>query len=118
MTPGRVTPGRITPVDSRSGSKPNSRPVSRAGSKPPSRHGSTLSLDSTDDTGTPTRIPMRRPLGSTSTPSTGGSASGSTPRPSRLSVGTTATGLRTTSTTNGGSRPRTPSGSASPAPAR
>ncbi|KAF9797759.1 hypothetical protein SFRURICE_017954 [Spodoptera frugiperda] len=42
------------------GSRPGSRPGSRAGSKPPSRHGSNLSLDSTDDVLTPSRIPMRR----------------------------------------------------------
>lgn len=94
------------------GSKPNSRP----GSKPPSRHGSSLSLDSTDDA-TPSRIPQRR-LGST-TPSGGSSSQ----RPSRLSVtGSTITKV----TGNDGisafgstiPRPRTPSNSASPAPTR
>lgn len=55
-TSGRYTPrkvtytstrGVVTPSGSRSGSKPNSRPLSRQGSKPPSRHGSNISLDST-----------------------------------------------------------------------
>ena len=81
------------------GSKPNSRPASRGGSKPPSRHGSNLSLDSNDDN--PTRIPQRRV---TTT---------STPRPSRLSVGS----VTPTTKTNGVST-RTPSGAASPAPTR
>ncbi|XP_031629797.1 dystonin isoform X13 [Contarinia nasturtii] len=111
---GRYTPRKPSYTPSRGftpgGSKPNSRP----GSKPPSRHGSSLSLDSTDDA-TPTRIPQRR-LGST-TPS------GSSQRPSRLSVtGSTITKV----TGNDGisafgstiSRPRTPSNSASPAPTR
>lgn len=132
------TPNRtgLTPGGSRNGSKPNSRPASRQGSKPPSRHGSNLSLDSTgklkilfkqlnrrkiiffyiylDDT-TPTRIPQRR-LGSTSSTT-------NTPRPSRLSVGGSTitkvngnTGISAFGSTI--SRPRTPSGSASPAPTR
>ncbi|XP_041673962.1 microtubule-actin cross-linking factor 1 isoform X25 [Drosophila eugracilis] len=113
---GRYTPRKVTytstrtgltPGGSRAGSKPNSRPLSRQGSKPPSRHGSTLSLDSTDDH-TPSRIPQRKP-------STASTASGTTPRPARLSV---------TSTTTPGSRlngtstitRKTASGSASPAP--
>ncbi|XP_037048324.1 dystonin isoform X37 [Bradysia coprophila] len=109
------TPNRtgLTPGGSRNGSKPNSRPASRQGSKPPSHHGSNMSLDSTDDT-TPSRIPQRR-LGSTSSTTT-------TPRPSRLSVGSTITrvngnaGISAFGSTI--SRPRTPSGSASPAPTR
>ncbi|XP_065091746.1 dystonin isoform X42 [Ochlerotatus camptorhynchus] len=115
-TPGRFqTPSRktsvpiksqMTPGGSRANSRPSSRPASRAGSKPPSRHGSTLSLDSTDDA-TPSRIPTRR-LTSTTT----------TPRPSRLSVGSTTSGTtRIASTTNGVSS-RTASGAASPAPTR
>ncbi|XP_021709229.1 dystonin isoform X34 [Aedes aegypti] len=110
-TPGRFqTPSRktsvpirsqMTPGGSRANSRPSSRPASRAGSKPPSRHGSTLSLDSTDDA-TPSRIPTRRITSTT------------TPRPSRLSVGSTTT---TTRTTNGVSS-RTASGAASPAPTR
>ncbi|XP_037914652.1 dystonin isoform X30 [Hermetia illucens] len=107
------TPG-LTPGGSRGGSKPNSRPASRAGSKPPSRHGSSLSLDSTDDT--PTRIPQRR-LGSTSTPTS--SATGTTPRPSRLSVTSTVTTTTRTPIsfrTNGVPARKTASGSASPAP--
>uniref|UniRef100_A0A1Y9GKB8 Uncharacterized protein n=1 Tax=Anopheles arabiensis TaxID=7173 RepID=A0A1Y9GKB8_ANOAR len=116
-TPGRFqTPSRkssvpasrsqMTPGGSRANSRPSSRPASRAGSKPPSRHGSTLSLDSTDDA-TPSRIPTRR-LTQTSTP-----------RPSRLSVGSVSgrTGTTTTTTTNGVSS-RTASGAASPAPTR
>ncbi|XP_058116979.1 dystonin isoform X2 [Anopheles coustani] len=115
-TPGRFqTPNRktsvpvrsqMTPGGSRANSRPSSRPASRAGSKPPSRHGSTLSLDSTDDA-TPSRIPTRR-LTQTSTP-----------RPSRLSVGSVSgrTGNTTTTTTNGVSS-RTASGAASPAPTR
>ncbi|XP_037914658.1 microtubule-actin cross-linking factor 1 isoform X36 [Hermetia illucens] len=109
------TPG-LTPGGSRGGSKPNSRPASRAGSKPPSRHGSSLSLDSTDDT--PTRIPQRR-LGSTSTPTS--SATGTTPRPSRLSVTSTVTTTTRTPIsfrTNGVPARKTASGSASPAPTR
>ncbi|XP_058462235.1 dystonin isoform X46 [Malaya genurostris] len=112
-TPGRFqTPNRktsvpirsqMTPGGSRTNSRPSSRPASRAGSKPPSRHGSTLSLDSTDDA-TPSRIPTRRITSTT------------TPRPSRLSVGSTS-GTRTTTTTNGVSS-RTASGAASPAPTR
>ncbi|XP_058834614.1 dystonin isoform X49 [Topomyia yanbarensis] len=113
-TPGRFqTPNRktsvpirsqMTPGGSRTNSRPSSRPASRAGSKPPSRHGSTLSLDSTDDT-TPSRIPTRRITSTT------------TPRPSRLSVGSTSGATRTTTTTNGVSS-RTASGAASPAPTR
>ncbi|XP_070068854.1 microtubule-actin cross-linking factor 1 isoform X22 [Drosophila takahashii] len=115
---GRYTPRKVTytstrtgltPGGSRAGSKPNSRPLSRQGSKPPSRHGSTLSLDSTDDH-TPSRIPQRKP-------STASTASGTTPRPARLSVTTTTTpGSRL----NGSSTitRKTASGSASPAPTR
>ncbi|XP_062557539.1 mucin-2-like [Armigeres subalbatus] len=110
-TPGRFqTPNRktsvpirsqMTPGGSRTNSRPSSRPASRAGSKPPSRHGSTLSLDSTDDA-TPSRIPTRRVTSTT------------TPRPSRLSVGSTTTNTRTTN----GVSSRTASGAASPAPTR
>ncbi|XP_062716154.1 dystonin isoform X39 [Aedes albopictus] len=109
-TPGRFqTPSRktsvpirsqMTPGGSRANSRPSSRPASRAGSKPPSRHGSTLSLDSTDDA-TPSRIPTRR-------------VTSTTPRPSRLSVGSTTTNTRTTN----GVSSRTASGAASPAPTR
>lgn len=97
---------QMTPVGSRTNSRPSSRPASRAGSKPPSRHGSTLSLDSTDDA-TPSRIPTRRITNT------------STPRPSRLSVGssTVSRTAGTTTTTNGVSS-RTASGAASPAPTR
>ncbi|XP_043643825.1 dystonin isoform X22 [Drosophila teissieri] len=113
---GRYTPRKVTytstrtgltPGGSRAGSKPNSRPLSRQGSKPPSRHGSTLSLDSTDDH-TPSRIPQRKP-------STGSTASGATPRPARLSVTTTTTpGSRLNGTST--ITRKTASGSASPAP--
>ncbi|KAM7341558.1 dystonin-like protein short stop isoform 44-T47 [Cochliomyia hominivorax] len=112
---GRYTPRKVTytstrtgltPGGSRGGSKPNSRPLSRQGSKPPSRHGSTLSLDSTDEH-TPSRIPQRKP----STTSTI-SGTGTTSRPSRLSV------TPTTSRTNGTITRKTASGSASPAPTR
>ncbi|XP_070851003.1 microtubule-actin cross-linking factor 1 isoform X25 [Drosophila suzukii] len=115
---GRYTPRKVTytstrtgltPGGSRAGSKPNSRPLSRQGSKPPSRHGSTLSLDSTDDH-TPSRIPQRKP-------STASTASGTTPRPARLSVTTTATpGSRLNGTST--ITRKTASGSASPAPTR
>ncbi|XP_049292086.1 dystonin isoform X22 [Anopheles funestus] len=115
-TPGRFqTPSRkssvpvsrsqMTPGGSRANSRPSSRPASRAGSKPPSRHGSTLSLDSTDDA-TPSRIPTRR-LTQTSTP-----------RPSRLSVGSVSGRTGTTTTTTNGVSSRTASGAASPAPTR
>ncbi|XP_065369782.1 dystonin isoform X19 [Calliphora vicina] len=110
---GRYTPRKVTytstrtgltPGGSRAGSKPNSRPLSRQGSKPPSRHGSTLSLDSTDEH-TPSRIPQRKPSATSSV-----SGTGTTPRPSRLSV------TPTTSRTNGTITRKTASGSASPAP--
>uniref|UniRef100_A0A182MD83 Uncharacterized protein n=1 Tax=Anopheles culicifacies TaxID=139723 RepID=A0A182MD83_9DIPT len=115
-TPGRFqTPSRkssvpvsrsqMTPGGSRANSRPSSRPASRAGSKPPSRHGSTLSLDSTDDA-TPSRIPTRR-LTQTSTP-----------RPSRLSVGSVSGRTGATTTTTNGVSSRTASGAASPAPTR
>ncbi|XP_055855310.1 microtubule-actin cross-linking factor 1 isoform X30 [Episyrphus balteatus] len=113
---GRYTPQRkvsyaprtgMTPGGSRAGSKPNSRPASRQGSKPPSRHGSTLSLDSTDEA-TPSRIPQRRQPVASSTPTS------TAQRPSRLSV------TPATSRTNGTSTltRKTASGSASPAPTR
>ncbi|XP_018791084.1 PREDICTED: dystonin isoform X12 [Bactrocera latifrons] len=107
-TSGRYTPrkvtytstrGVVTPSGSRSGSKPNSRPLSRQGSKPPSRHGSNMSLDSTDET-PPSRIPQRKSL-------TIGSAT--TTRPIRLSV------TSATVSDVGTSARKTVSGSASPA---
>ncbi|XP_073814040.1 dystonin-like protein short stop isoform X40 [Musca autumnalis] len=115
---GRYTPRKVTytstrtgltPGGSRAGSKPNSRPLSRQGSKPPSRHGSTLSLDSTDEH-TPSRIPQRKQSAASTA-----SGTGTTPRPSRLSVTST-----TTSRTNGTTTitRKTASGSASPAPTR
>ncbi|XP_017959524.1 dystonin isoform X24 [Drosophila navojoa] len=114
---GRYTPRKVTytstrtgltPGGSRAGSKPNSRPLSRQGSKPPSRHGSTLSLDSTDDH-TPSRIPQRK-VSAASTTSTG-----TTPRPARLSVATASTpGSRLNGTST--ITRKTASGSASPAP--
>ncbi|XP_049307093.1 dystonin isoform X17 [Bactrocera dorsalis] len=107
-TSGRYTPrkvtytstrGVVTPSGSRSGSKPNSRPLSRQGSKPPSRHGSNMSLDSTDET-PPSRIPQRKSLTI---------GSGTTTRPIRLSV-TSATVSDVGTTAR-----KTVSGSASPA---
>nr|XP_036218017.1 microtubule-actin cross-linking factor 1 isoform X20 [Bactrocera oleae] len=107
-TSGRYTPrkvtytstrGVVTPSGSRSGSKPNSRPLSRQGSKPPSRHGSNISLDSTDET-PPSRIPQRKSLTI---------GSGTTTRPIRLS----ATSIPVTDV--GTSARKTVSGSASPA---
>ncbi|VVD00034.1 unnamed protein product [Leptidea sinapis] len=84
------------------GSRPGSRPGSRAGSKPPSRHGSNLSLDSTDDVSTPSRIPMRKVTNT---------------RASLARAAATASKLGT-STPNGGSRPRTPTGILTPASGR
>uniref|UniRef100_A0A034VKR1 Dystonin n=1 Tax=Bactrocera dorsalis TaxID=27457 RepID=A0A034VKR1_BACDO len=110
-TSGRYTPrkvtytstrGVVTPSGSRSGSKPNSRPLSRQGSKPPSRHGSNMSLDSTDET-PPSRIPQRKSLTI---------GSGTTTRPIRLSV-TSATVSDVGTTAR-----KTVSGSASPAQSR
>uniref|UniRef100_A0A1I8MXB1 Dystonin n=2 Tax=Musca domestica TaxID=7370 RepID=A0A1I8MXB1_MUSDO len=115
---GRYTPRKVTytstrtgltPSGSRAGSKPNSRPLSRQGSKPPSRHGSTLSLDSTDEH-TPSRIPQRKQSAASTI-----SGTGTTPRPSRLSVTSTTT-TRTNGTTT--ITRKTASGSASPAPTR
>uniref|UniRef100_T1PDZ1 Spectrin repeat protein n=1 Tax=Musca domestica TaxID=7370 RepID=T1PDZ1_MUSDO len=115
---GRYTPRKVTytstrtgltPGGSRAGSKPNSRPLSRQGSKPPSRHGSTLSLDSTDEH-TPSRIPQRKQSAASTI-----SGTGTTPRPSRLSVTSTTT-TRTNGTTT--ITRKTASGSASPAPTR
>ncbi|XP_064074948.1 microtubule-actin cross-linking factor 1 isoform X23 [Vanessa tameamea] len=84
------------------GSRPGSRPGSRAGSKPPSRHGSNLSLDSTDEVLTPSRIPMRKVTNTrTSTARAAANAA-------KLGV----------STPNGGSRPRTPTGLLTPASGR
>ncbi|KPJ14036.1 Microtubule-actin cross-linking factor 1 [Papilio machaon] len=84
------------------GSRPGSRPGSRAGSKPPSRHGSNLSLDSTDDVLTPSRIPMRKVTNT---------------RASIARAAATASKLGAT-TPNGGSRPRTPTGLLTPASGR
>ncbi|KPJ00726.1 hypothetical protein RR46_07565 [Papilio xuthus] len=81
------------------GSRPGSRPGSRAGSKPPSRHGSNLSLDSTDEVLTPSRIPMRKVTNT---------------RASIARAAATASKLGAT-TPNGGSRPRTPTGLLTPA---
>ncbi|XP_060807170.1 uncharacterized protein LOC106135826 isoform X13 [Amyelois transitella] len=84
------------------GSRPGSRPGSRTGSKPPSRHGSNLSLDSTDDVTTPSRIPMRKVTNTrTSTARAAHNAS-------KLGV----------TTPNGNSRPRTPTGFLTPASGR
>ncbi|KRG05371.1 dystonin isoform X32 [Drosophila mojavensis] len=117
---GRYTPRKVTytstrtgltPGGSRAGSKPNSRPLSRQGSKPPSRHGSTLSLDSTDDH-TPSRIPQRKASAASTTSGTG---TGTTPRPARLSVASASTpGSRLNGTST--ITRKTASGSASPAP--
>nr|XP_034826088.1 dystonin isoform X9 [Maniola hyperantus] len=85
-----------------SGSRPGSRPGSRTGSKPPSRHGSNLSLDSTDEVSTPSRIPMRK-VTSTKTSTARAAANAS-----KLGV----------ATPNGGSRPRTPTGFLTPASGR
>ncbi|XP_063629074.1 dystonin isoform X8 [Cydia splendana] len=84
------------------GSRPGSRPGSRTGSKPPSRHGSNLSLDSTDDVLTPSRIPMRKVTNTrTSTARAAANAA-------KLGV----------ATPNGSSRPRTPTGLLTPASGR
>ncbi|XP_052740602.1 dystonin isoform X27 [Bicyclus anynana] len=85
-----------------SGSRPGSRPGSRTGSKPPSRHGSNLSLDSTDEVLTPSRIPMRKVA------STRASTARAAANASKLGV----------TTPNGGSRPRTPTGFLTPASGR
>ncbi|XP_049879738.1 microtubule-actin cross-linking factor 1 isoform X17 [Pectinophora gossypiella] len=79
-----------------------SRPGSRTGSKPPSRHGSNLSLDSTDDVTTPSRIPMRK-VTNTKTSTARAAANAA-----KLGV----------ATPNGGSRPRTPTGFLTPASGR
>ncbi|CAB3229893.1 unnamed protein product [Arctia plantaginis] len=84
------------------GSRPGSRPGSRTGSKPPSRHGSNLSLDSTDDFSTPSRIPMRKVTNT---------------RASLARAAATANKLGV-ATPNGGSRPRTPTGLLTPASGR
>ncbi|XP_046973803.1 dystonin isoform X22 [Vanessa cardui] len=84
------------------GSRPGSRPGSRAGSKPPSRHGSNLSLDSTDEVLTPSRIPMRKVTNT---------------RTSTARAAANAAKLGVT-TPNGGSRPRTPTGLLTPASGR
>ncbi|XP_072947997.1 microtubule-actin cross-linking factor 1 isoform X8 [Epargyreus clarus] len=83
------------------GSRPGSRPGSRAGSKPPSRHGSNLSLDSTDDVSTPSRIPMRKVTNT------------------RASIArAAATASKLGAATPNGSRPRTPTGLLTPASGR
>ncbi|CAG9570643.1 unnamed protein product [Danaus chrysippus] len=79
------------------GSRPGSRPGSRTGSKPPSRHGSNLSLDSTDEVLTPSRIPMRKVTNT------------------RASLARAAATASKLGTTNGASRPRTPTGALTPA---
>ncbi|XP_050356010.1 uncharacterized protein LOC126777145 isoform X17 [Nymphalis io] len=84
------------------GSRPGSRPGSRAGSKPPSRHGSNLSLDSTDEVLTPSRIPMRKVTNT---------------RTSTARAAANAAKLGVT-TPNGGSRPRTLTGLLTPASGR
>ncbi|XP_041970881.1 dystonin isoform X11 [Aricia agestis] len=84
------------------GSRPGSRPGSRTGSKPPSRHGSNLSLDSTDEVLTPSRIPMRKVT------NTRTSIARAAANASKLGV----------TTPNGGSRPRTPTGFLTPASGR
>ncbi|CAB3229895.1 unnamed protein product [Arctia plantaginis] len=84
------------------GSRPGSRPGSRTGSKPPSRHGSNLSLDSTDDFSTPSRIPMRKVTNT---------------RASLARAAATANKLGV-ATPNGSSRPRTPTGLLTPASGR
>ncbi|XP_048001317.1 microtubule-actin cross-linking factor 1-like [Leguminivora glycinivorella] len=84
------------------GSRPGSRPGSRTGSKPPSRHGSNLSLDSTDDVLTPSRIPMRKVT------NTRASTARAAANAAKLGV----------ATPNGGSRPRTPTGLLTPASGR
>lgn len=87
---------------SRPASRPSSRPASRTGSKPPSRYGSTQSLDSTDESGTPSRIP-RRSAGTT----------GNTPTSSRHN---SVSGRKLGAPVNGSSsRSRTPTGLLSPA---
>nr|QVD39310.1 Dystonin [Schistocerca gregaria] len=108
LTPGGSLPG------SKAGSRAGSRPGSRQGSKPPSRHGSTLSLDSTDE-GTPSRIPVqRRTVGAAATPPARGGTSGSSSRKLTAPVNGTPGGSRPRTPT-GGSRPRTPTGLLSPA---
>ncbi|XP_028982177.1 microtubule-actin cross-linking factor 1 isoform X2 [Diachasma alloeum] len=100
-----VTPGGSRPSSrpaSRPASRPSSRPASRTGSKPPSRYGSTQSLDSTDESGTPSRIP-RRSVGTT----------GNTPTSSRHN---SVSGRKLGAPVNGSSsRSRTPTGLMSPA---
>ncbi|XP_044737986.1 dystonin isoform X15 [Chrysoperla carnea] len=95
-------PIRNTPASSRPNSRPNSRPASRAGSKPPSRHGSTLSLDSTDDA-TPSKIPISRRTTSSLTTRT------------PLSSGVPSGAARKLTVPNGTpTRPKTPTGMQSP----
>ncbi|XP_011312640.1 microtubule-actin cross-linking factor 1 isoform X3 [Fopius arisanus] len=100
-----VTPGGSRPSSrpaSRPASRPSSRPASRTGSKPPSRYGSTQSLDSTDESGTPSRIPRRS-----------GATTGNTPTSSRHN---SVSGRKLGAPVNGSSsRSRTPTGLMSPA---
>ncbi|XP_015177041.1 PREDICTED: dystonin isoform X14 [Polistes dominula] len=105
LTPGGSRPSSrpASRPASRPTSRPGSRPASRQGSKPPSRYGSTQSLDSTDEAGTPSRIPRRTALGTTAT----------TPTSSRHN---SISGRRLGTPVNGASsRPRTPTGLVSPA---
>ncbi|XP_023287984.1 dystonin isoform X25 [Orussus abietinus] len=104
LTPGGSRPSSrpASRPASRPTSRPSSRPASRQGSKPASRYGSTQSLDSTDESGTPSRIP-RRTVGT----------SGNTPTSSRHN---SVSGRRLGAPVNGSSsRPRTPTGLVSPA---
>ncbi|KAK2586046.1 hypothetical protein KPH14_012043 [Odynerus spinipes] len=105
LTPGGSRPSSrpASRPASRPTSRPGSRPASRQGSKPPSRYGSTQSLDSTDEAGTPSRIPRRTTIGTT----------GNTPTSSRHN---SISGRRLGTPVNGASsRPRTPTGLVSPA---
>ncbi|XP_047367848.1 microtubule-actin cross-linking factor 1 isoform X33 [Vespa velutina] len=105
LTPGGSRPSSrpASRPASRPTSRPGSRPASRQGSKPPSRYGSTQSLDSTDEAGTPSRIPRRTAVGTT----------GNTPTSSRHN---SISGRRLGTPVNGASsRPRTPTGLVSPA---
>lgn len=83
-----------------------------------SRQGSNLSLDSTDD-GTPSRIPTRRVYSSqTSTPRPTRLIGFGSSTPNTLGFGSSSPSTRYTNGSTPISRPRTPSGSASPAQTR